>query len=88
MPPVVPGIILEENNRGGRGYNNCMSPPYAPSAELGLWVSANSIVNITTANSLQKSILLADEKDPQDWSQVVVWVIHIYLLHLLVSFAM
>ncbi len=29
-----------------------------------------------------ESNLLADEKGPQDRGQVVVWVIHLYLLHL------
>ena len=37
-------------------------------------LSANSVGNINPARSLQKSNLLADKKDPQNWIQVVVWI--------------
>ena len=41
----------------GKGLNNCMSPSHGPCAnfQFGLCISANSIININTSNSLQKS---------------------------------
>ena len=39
-----------------KGLNNCMSPPPEPCPDqFGLLISANSIGNICTAKSLQKS---------------------------------
>ena len=52
--------------------------------QFGLLVSDNGIVNITHPSRYKRaeSNLLTDEKRHQDRGQVVVWVIHLYLLHL------
>ena len=48
---------LKENNRGGKVLNNCLFPTRGSCADfqLSLWISANSVGNINTAKSLQKS---------------------------------
>ena len=63
----------------GPGLNNCMSPFRGPCADfpLVLCISANSVSNINTAKWLQRAEinLLAGEKGPQHWIQVLVYTI-------------
>ena len=65
-------------NQWGKGLSNCMSPPRAPCADFqsGIRISANSVGNIDTAKSQQKSIkqFAADGKGSQHWIQVI-WII-------------
>ena len=48
--------------------------------QLGLWISTNSVGYINTAKSLKRaeSNLLADEKSPQHWILVAIWIINLY----------
>ena len=47
--------------------------------QLGLWISANSVGNINTAKSPQKSIKQANVKGTNQLGQKFVWIIHLYL---------
>ena len=70
----------------GKGLNNCMSPTRGPCADFQ---SANSVGNITTAKSLQKSrTLFASIQKRYPTLEPVVCpglYIHLYLMHLLLN---
>ena len=70
-------------------FNSCMSPSRGPCEDfqLGLKVSANSVVILTQPSSFKMATinLLADQNGPQDWGKIVVWVIHLYNKHLLIQ---
>ena len=65
----------------GKGLNNCIYPPRGPCTDFN-WVFEYQTINCKfqlnqVATKEQKAILSAEEKGPQDRSQVVVWVIHL-----------
>ena len=61
------------------GKNNCMSLPEDP-VPTSIWIFENQpitsgILTQPSRNKRAESNLLADEKDPQHWIQVVIWII-------------